>query len=79
MLRCTRRGLKVSADQSKCQRVKYLGCALDESGTDVAKYCRKVVSGRKDAGAIRSLGNARGLQLECARVLHEALLMPLLL
>ena len=30
---------------------------------------RKVVSGRKAAGVIRYLVNARGLQLDCARVL----------
>ena len=36
-----------------------------------------MTSGRKAAGAIRSLVNARGLQLECARVLPEALLVPL--
>ena len=36
-------------------------------------------SGRKFAGPIRSLVNARGLQLECARMLHEALLVLLLL
>ena len=34
-----------------------------------------MASGRRVAGAIRSLANARGLQLECARVLHESLLM----
>ena len=39
---------------------------------------RKVASGRK-VGAIRSLVNAIGLEFECARVLHEALLVPLLL
>ena len=39
----------------------------------------KVASGRKAAGAIRSLVNGRGLQLECARVLHVRLLMPVLL
>ena len=31
------------------------------------------------AGAIRSLVNARDLQLECARVLHETLLVPVLI
>ena len=31
------------------------------------------------AGTIRSLINAKGLQLECTRVLHEALLVPVLL
>ena len=39
---------------------------------------RKVVSVRRVAGAIRSLVNARSLQLECARVLHESLLVPVL-
>ena len=39
---------------------------------------RKVESGRKVAGAIRSLVNARSLQRECARVLHESLLVPVL-
>ena len=36
-----------------------------------------MASGRV-AGAIRSLVNARSLQLECARVLHESLLVPVL-
>ena len=49
-----------------------MGRVLDKSGTDGAECNRKV------AGAIRSLGNARDLQLECARVLHETLLMPVL-
>ena len=47
--------------------------------TDVAWYCRKVLSGKNFAGAIGSLDNARGLQFECVRVLHEVLLMPILL
>ena len=34
---------------------KYLGCVLDESGTDGAVCNRKVASRRKGAGAIRSL------------------------
>ena len=33
---------------------KYLGCVLDESGTDEAECSRKVASGKKVAGAIRS-------------------------
>ena len=41
-------------------------CVLDESGTDEAECSRKVTSGRKVAGAIRSLLNARDLQLEYA-------------
>ena len=39
----------------------------------------KVPSGRRVAGAIRPLDNARDLQLECARVLHQTLLMPVLM
>ena len=52
---------------------------MDESGTDGAECNRKVASGRRVAGAIRSLVNARDLQLECARVLHETLLVPVLM
>ena len=51
---------------------KYLvGCVFKESGTDRAESSRKVSSGKRIAGAIRSLVNARDLLLECARVLHE--------
>ena len=48
---------------------KYLGCVLDESGTEEAECHRKVANGRRIAGTIRSLANANNLQLECARVL----------
>ena len=48
--------------------LKYLGSVLDKSGT----------SGSKVAGSIRSLVNARSLQLECVKFLHESLLMPVL-
>ena len=58
---------------------KYLGCVLDEPCTDGALCNRKVASGRMVAGAIRSLVKARDLQLECARVLHETLLVPVLM
>ena len=37
-----------------------------------------MVSERRVASAIRSLINARSLQLECDRVLHESLLVPVL-
>ena len=57
---------------------KYLGCVLDKSGTDAAECSRKVTSGRRLVGAIRSLVNVRSLQFECARVLHESLLVPVL-
>ena len=39
---------------------------------------RKVVSGRKSAGTIRSLVNFWSLQLDCGKVLYETLLMPVL-
>ena len=52
---------------------KYLGCVLDEASRGGTECSRKV------AGAIRSLVNARDLQLECARVLHETLLVPFLM
>ena len=58
--------------------LKYLGCVLDEAGTDGAECSRKVANGRRGASAIRSLVDARDLQIECARVLHEALLVPVL-
>ena len=38
-----------------------------------------MASGRRVAGAIGSLVNAREMQLECTRVLHETLLVPLLM
>ena len=56
----------------------YLGCVLNESGTDEAECSRKPMSERRVAGAIKSLVNAWSLQLECARVLHESLLLPVL-
>ena len=43
-------------------KFKYLVCVLDESGTDEAECSRKVASGRKAAGAIRSLVNGRDWQ-----------------
>ena len=36
-------------------------------------------SGRRVAGAIRSLVNARDFQLECAKVLHEIFFVPVLM
>ena len=49
---------------------------MDESGTDDAECSRKVAIGREVTGAITSLVNARSLQLECAMVLYESLLVP---
>jgi hypothetical protein len=52
---------------------------LDDKGTDDAECGRKVSSGRKVAGAIKSLVNAKGLSLECMKVLHESMLIPVLM
>ena len=44
------------------------------------RHCsRKMASEKRVAGAIRSLVNARSLQLESARVFHESLLVPVLM
>ena len=59
-------------------KFNYLGCVLDESGRDEEECSRKVASGRRVAGTIRSLVNARSLRVECARVLHESFLVPVL-
>ena len=53
--------------------------SLDASGTYGAEFSRKVASGRRVASTIRSLVNVRDLQLECARVLHETLVVPVLM
>ena len=58
--------------------LQYIYGRSDE-GSDEAECRRNVVSGRKFAGAIKFLVNARDLQLECARVLHETLLVPILM
>ena len=55
---------------------KYLECIFDDSSTNEEECHRKVVGGRKIADAIRTLVIARGLQFECARVLHETFLIP---
>ena len=58
---------------------KYLRCILDETDTDGEECSRKVVNGKRDTGATRSLVNVRDLQFEYARFLHETLLIPLLM
>ena len=54
-----------------------MGYILDESGKDGAEYCRRMVSWRNVAGAIRSLVNSRSLELEYAETLHKAVIMLL--
>ena len=87
----SRIGLKVNACKRKVmvlvgeEGLECEGCVdgirldhVDGSGTDEADCNRKLASGREVAGAIRSLGNARSLQLECTKVLHAPLLVPVL-
>ena len=52
---------------------------LDESGTNEAQCSRKMTSGRRAAATVSSPVNAKGLQLDCARVLHDILLVPVLM
>ena len=62
-------GCEVYIDGVRLEHVsefKYLGCVLDQSGTDGAECRRKATSGRRVTGAIRYLVNARNLLLECA-------------
>ena len=49
---------------------------MDEAGTDWAKCNKKVASERRVAVPIRCLVNVRDLQIECIRVRHESLLVP---
>ena len=56
-----------------------MGCSLDESGTYKTECRRKTVSRSMVADAIRNLVNAKGLPHECATVLHESLLVPVLM
>ena len=50
---------------------KYFGCVMDEEGTYGAECNRKVASGRR-------VVNARVLQIEFVRLLHETLLVSVL-
>ena len=49
------------------------------TNTEEAECSRKMGSGRRVAVAIRSLVNARDLQLKYAKVLYEILLVPVLI
>ena len=46
-------------------KFKYLVCVSDEAGTDGAKFNRKVGSLRRVVSAMKSLVDARYLQIEC--------------
>ena len=61
-----------------CRRDTFRACVLYKSGTHEADCSRKVAIRKRVASVIRPLINARSLQLECVRVLHESLLLPVL-
>ena len=66
---------EVSVDEMRLEYVsefEYLGCVLDELGTDEAKRRRKAASRRSVVGGWR-------LQPECTRVLNEEFLVPVLM
>ena len=46
---------------------------------DGADCRRKLARGRRVAGAVKSLVNARDLQFEYTKILHETLLVPVLI
>ena len=58
----------IECDWSKCHSSS-IWCVLNELGKDEAACHRKVASGREVVGIIKSLVNAKGFQLDCARVL----------
>ena len=60
-------------------KFKYLGLVFNETGINRSECSRKVARGGRVAGAIRFLNNARDLQLQCVRVMHETLLLPVLI
>ena len=58
---------------------RYLECVFDELGIDESRCCRKMANGRRATGAITSLVNDRGMQLERTSILHETLLISVLM
>jgi hypothetical protein len=58
---------------------KYLGYMIENKGGDDAECDRKVSNGRRVAGAITTMGNAKNLNLECLKRLHECMLVPVLM
>ena len=58
---------------------KYLVFVLGDSGKDEPEHWRKLEGGRKDRGMNSSLVNGRDRWLECANVLLEGMLVPVLM
>ena len=83
--------MKVNEENTQCQIIldckqleqvtefKYLGYMLNEKGMNDTEYGKKVTSGKKVAGAIKPLVNAKRLSCEHNRVLNESMLLPVLM
>ena len=72
----------VEVDNVQLEQVsefKYLGYMIEKKGKDDVECSRKVSNGRRVAGAIKSLVNAKNLSLKCTRRLHESMLVPVLM
>ena len=52
-------GLECEVCLEHVSEFKYLGCVLEEAGTDGVEFSRKLTNGRRVAGIIRSQVNAR--------------------
>jgi hypothetical protein len=61
------------------EEFNYLGSILSKDGTCKAEIEQRVMKGRNVCGAIKKLVNQKSLSLECARALHEGVLVPTLL
>ena len=58
---------------------KYLGSMLSKNGLCKSEIDNRVLKGRSVSGAIKKLLNQRHLSIQCARALHEGILVPTLL
>jgi hypothetical protein len=57
----------------------YLGCMLSKDGTGSEEIDSRVMKGRSVSGAIKKLVKEKHLSIQCARALHEGVLLPTLL
>ena len=69
----------VFADGVRLENLNIWGVFWTKQVHMEAECCRKAASGRRVASSIKSLVNARDLQLQFARALHETLLVPILM
>ena len=58
---------------------KYLGFVGGKSDTHEAECCKEMANKRKEADTIKYVVDAKCLLLECAKVLHENVIVPVLM